>query len=439
MSNKPKRPRDLGNDIVDAVESATRKWTQVKKSEERHPSMVRYRSARMTSERRTSQKEAAWQVMEEAYLAASNGGRLPTTARQVFYKARPKIMAQTDNRPLQSQYFTQTLLPDYMEEFGVSWDVVFDARGHIEEPHTNLQIGLGTLEVRNYLGAMRPPKLVESRMSGASVETIGPAGGFGAVLFIEKEGFMPLFKHVNLADRYDIAIMSTKGVSVTAARQLVDSMCARHDIPLLVLHDFDVAGFTIVGTLQRDTRRYEFRNAFSVIDLGLRLDDIDGLESEPAADTKTGEHKLREQLRKNGATDVEIERLLEERVELNAMASEELIQFIEDKLAENGIEKVVPDRKTLSAAYSEFERGVRLKKLVEGAEKKLRAAANIKVPKDLEKQVREVLDQHDDLRWDDAVQIVLDENQLDDLRRKKKDAKARAGNFAGAEEPDQPE
>ena len=49
-------------------------------------------------------------------------------------------------------------------------------------------------------------------------------------------------------------------------------------IPLLVLHDFDVAGFMIFGTLQRDTRRYQFSNAIELIDLGLRLEDIDGLE-----------------------------------------------------------------------------------------------------------------------------------------------------------------
>jgi hypothetical protein len=33
--------------------------------------------------------------------------------------------------------------------------------------------------------------------------------------------------------------MSTKGVSVTAARRLVDDVCGANDIPLLVLHDFD--------------------------------------------------------------------------------------------------------------------------------------------------------------------------------------------------------
>ena len=130
------------------------------------------------------------------------------------------------------------------------------------------------------------------------------------VLFIEKEGFGPLFKAVNLADRHDLMIISTKGVSVTAARRLVDEVCGENDIPLLVLHDFDIAGFMIFGTLHRDTRRYQFSNTIEPIDLGLRLEDIAGLEREPAAATKTGAADLRAQLAENGATPQEIEILL---------------------------------------------------------------------------------------------------------------------------------
>ena len=37
------RPRNIANDIIDAVETATSKWTRQKKSEERHPGKVRYR------------------------------------------------------------------------------------------------------------------------------------------------------------------------------------------------------------------------------------------------------------------------------------------------------------------------------------------------------------------------------------------------------------
>ena len=300
---KPTRPRNIANDIIDAVETATGKWTRQKKSEERHPGMIRYRVSRMTKEPRTTQKEAAWEIMEEAYMAASANGSLPAMARQIFYQARPKIMAMTDDKELAYGYFSQTLLPDYIEEHGVDWNVVYDARGHFEEPHTNRRIGCGTIEVGNYLHAIKEPGIVPAEFADANVDVIGPDGGISAVLFCEKEGFSPLFRAVNIANRYDLMIISTKGVSVTAARQLIDNVCGDNDLPLFVLHDFDVAGFLILGTLQRDTRRYQFSSAVEVVDLGLRLGDIAGLGREPAAATKTSAAMLREQLAENGASD----------------------------------------------------------------------------------------------------------------------------------------
>ena len=236
-------------------------------------------------------------------MAASGNDTLPAMARQIYYQARPKIMAMTEDKELAYGYFSQTLLPDYIEEHGVDWNVVYDARGHFEEPHTNRRLGCGTIEVGNYLHAMQEPEIVPAKFADANVDIIGPSGNIAGVLFCEKEGFAPLFKAVNLANRYDLMIISTKGVSVTAARQLIDNICGDHDIPLFVLHDFDVAGFLILGTLQRDTRRYQFSNTIEVIDLGLRLADIAGLEREPAAATKISAEILRAQLAENGATD----------------------------------------------------------------------------------------------------------------------------------------
>ena len=177
-------------------------------------------------------------------------------------------------------------MPDYVEEHGVDWDVVYDARGHFEEPHTNRRIGCGTIEVRNYLNAAKDAGDPPRRICRRERRRHRPGGQSRGVLFCEKEGFDPLFKAVNLANRYDLMIISSKGVSVTAARRLVDTVCGEHGLPLFVLHDFDVAGFMILGTLQRDTRRYQFSNAVEVVDLGLRLADIEGLEREPAAATR---------------------------------------------------------------------------------------------------------------------------------------------------------
>jgi hypothetical protein len=103
---------DIADDIIGAMEAATRKWTRQKKSEERQPGNIRYRVTHLTKEPRTSQKDAAAAVLEGAYMAASNGGRLPASARQIYYQARPKIMALTDDRELKSTIFHKRCCPN---------------------------------------------------------------------------------------------------------------------------------------------------------------------------------------------------------------------------------------------------------------------------------------------------------------------------------------
>jgi hypothetical protein len=424
------RERNIASDIVDALESAAAKWTRQRKSEERHPGNVRYRASRMTREPRTTQKVAAWQTLEAAYMAASGNGRLPAMARQIFYQARPKIMALTDDKELDYGYFSQTLLPNYIEEHDVDWDVVYDARGHFEEPHTNRRIGCGTIEVGGYLRNLRAPEIAPAAFAGAGVYVIGPAGGIAGVLFREKEGFNPLFKAVNLANRRDLMIVSTKGVSNTAARRLIDDVCGGHGLPLFVLHDFDEAGFMILGTLRRDTRRYQFSRSIEVVDLGLRLANSEGLEREPAAASRTSASVRRTQLGENGASGDEISILLNERVELNAVASDALIEMIEDKLGDYGLEKVTPDDGLLAETWRAFHRSRELRERFEELESEFdNETAEVPIPEDLKQRVRAILAEHDDLRWDDAVWLALDETELEGVREEKRRARKKSGDF----------
>lgn len=387
------------DDIVGAVQGVTKKWAKQRKAEERHANAESRRQVALTSYRVTI-RDVAFDVMEDAYLKASGGGTLPAHARQIMYAARPAIQAQT-GRTLNDQYFTQTLLPDYIVEFGVAWNVVYDDRGHFTEPHTDLNIGLGTIGVRNYLHGLLAPNVRATDIAEPKVKTHGPDGRFGAILFIEKEGFMPLFKEVKLGDRYDIAIMSTKGMSNTASRELIDMLCG--SVPLFVLHDFDKAGFSILGTLRRDTRRYSFTSAPEVIDLGLRLEDIDGLEVEDAYD-RASEWAIERNLRLNGATEDEIAFLLNQRVELNAFTSDALVAWIEAKLEEHGVKKVVPDEALLENAWRRgFEHAAleaSIDNLVEQAAAK---AENAKVPDRLRETVSERLTKSPESSWDEIV------------------------------------
>ena len=69
--------------------------------------------------------------MEEAYDKASAGGTLPVNPRQIYYAARRSILLATGADTLESGYFLQTLLPQYMDEYGCDdWDLIWDARGH---------------------------------------------------------------------------------------------------------------------------------------------------------------------------------------------------------------------------------------------------------------------------------------------------------------------
>src|SRR5262249_60605205 len=116
----------------------------------------------------------------------------------------------------------------------------------------------------------------------AMYPTSGTENRYRNGLYVEKEGFDPLLAQARMAERFDLAIMSTKGMSVTAARMLLDRLAPEIE-RLFVLHDFDISGFTIAGTLTSDGRRYIYENQVEMIDLGLRLADVEAmrLESEP--------------------------------------------------------------------------------------------------------------------------------------------------------------
>src|SRR5262249_38609794 len=161
----------------------------------------------------------------------------------------------------------------------------------------------------------------------------------------------PLLERAQIARRFDVAIMSTRGMSVTAARQLVDSLSEK-GVTILVLRDFDLAAVSIVHTLRTDSRRYRFRSSPKVIDLGLPLTDVGEweLQSEPVE--YRSKKDPRENLRRCGATEEECAFLVQkggpgawvgERVELNALTSPQWVEMVERKLTAAGVKKVIPE------------------------------------------------------------------------------------------------
>ncbi len=314
-------------------------------------------------------KDAVYKVMPEAYMKASDNGKLPANARQIMYAARPLVLEIANGKIWKNTaYFTQTLLPDFQEDepdTTANWDVVYDARGHLVEPHMKRNLGLGTVEVRSYFTSWCNkilPASIDSVQIPLGEITSGPANRYRYALFIEKEGFDALLQRSQIAERYDLATFSSKGMSTVATRTLVDHL-AQKDVTVLILHDFDLPGLTIAHTLSHDSDRYRFESDPHVIDLGLRLKDVKAmsLQSEPVEyrQNKDPREKFYEQ--DYNATDKELNFLVErqvsrkvwtgKRVELNAMTSRQFIDWLEGKLKQHGVQKIIPDQETLTQAW----------------------------------------------------------------------------------------
>jgi len=213
----------------------------------------------------------------------------------------------------------------------------------------------------------------------------------------------------NAQGRADMARTRAATVDRAAARRLVDSVCHQFDIPVYVLHDFDPSGLAILKSLQRSTDRYHFRNKIEVVDLGLRLADVEEHDL-PAEEFpyRKGRPPLNN-LRRNGATDEEIEFICGDddagqRVELNAFSSSALVEFVEAKLAEHDVTKLIPANNALLEAY----RGAWRRQQFNERTREISSAladevGRLELPPDLAVQIQDLLESEPELSWDQAI------------------------------------
>ena len=424
-------PEDLADALAEAIRSAAKAWKVQKQRADRDDRLTHRQLEELRRIKRRGQltvRAAAFQVMREAYLQTSDNGRLPANARQIMYVARPLVQNLLGGKCWKdSNYFTQTLLPAYSRlhpEETAGWDVVFDARGHLVEPHTQAQVGLGTLAVRRYVDDWRHklPASIELPTLQVRVPTCGPVNRYRFALFIEKEGFDPLLERARIGNRFDVALMSTKGMSVTAARKLLEHF-AEQGVVVLVLHDFDKSGFSILHTLSHDTPRYRFRHRPKVIDLGLRLADVQRMRlQQEEVQYRKVKKDPRVLLAKCGATKAEQNFLVESRsgtqwhghrVELNAMRPAQFIQFIERKLRERGVEKIMPDAAALATAYNLTRQGLLLQRTLAERHAMMIQEQHAPLPDGLEAEIRRRL-AGSDKSWDELLAECMKER--DDLQ-----------------------
>jgi hypothetical protein len=297
------------------------------------------------SERRSAQggsevsfKEAIYASMGQAVTDASSGGEYPFSARDLFYSVRPLYVERTTKRldPEKGYDTFKGILDAYQEEHGKIEGLYYDPRGRLREPHTGNTVDVGTREIEAYTF---------------------PHLAFDKILYVEKEGIWPQLEAHNLAERYDMAILTGKGYATEAARTLFEK-AEEGDYQLFVLHDADPDGYNIARTLREETRRMPGYNV-QVIDIGLTVEDAEDRGLLPEAFTRKkalpstlvlnererecfeGRYRGRDG---NGKTLFSCTRY-----EINALkTAPQKIAYIEEKLEEKGVRgKVIPPEDAL--------------------------------------------------------------------------------------------
>jgi hypothetical protein len=266
-------------------------------------------------ETKRSHKAVVLARLAEGVAHAGGDGSYLFSQRQLFYVLRPFVKEESD-RELTWDNFTG-IITDHEAEHGEIAGMFRDPRGTLYHPHRGDSLALGTLAVAAY---DRPPWL------------------FNKLLYAEKEGHFEMLKAAGWPERHDCALVTSKGFSTRAARDLIDLLAAGDEpITVCCIHDADASGTMIYQTLQEETRARP-RRRIEIVNLGLEPWEAlaMGLPEEEVPESDR-DRPVAAYARRAGWAGW----LQRHRIELNALTSPRFIAWLDAKMAPHE-GKVVP-------------------------------------------------------------------------------------------------
>lgn len=273
-------------------------------------------------DQKRSHKEIVADCLDQAIAKASGDGEYRFSLRQLYYAVRPYVIRES-GRELDYNYFCRDLVGGYEAQHGDIPLMYRDERGTLYHPHRGEDISIGTIAVENYRK---------------------PLWTFNKVLYIEKEGFFNVLKERKIPEKYDMALLTSKGYASRAVRDLLDALGeeGEEEITFFCIHDADAYGTTIYDALQNETGARPGRKV-KIINLGLDPEEAVAMGLEVEKVEKSG--------RRRGVADY-IEPWWEEwlqknRVELNAMSTPQFLTWLEEKLQRYDKGKVIPPETVL--------------------------------------------------------------------------------------------
>lgn len=182
---------------------------------------------------------------------------------------------------------------------------------------------------------------------------------FNKVLYIEKEGIITILKEAGWPERWDCALMSSKGYGSRAAKDLIDNIAETSEpVQVFCAHDCDAAGTMIYQTLYEATKARPERK-IEIINLGLDRNEalIMGLQREKLPNEKPDIRVA------DYVDEADREFFSSYRIELNAMTTPQLIEWLDHKMIKYADEfKVVPPEHVIADSLrTEVKRRLRIK------------------------------------------------------------------------------
>ena len=272
----------------------------------------------------------------EAYLKASGNELYPTHARQVYYPLREIINTRYNFSLPDSAYNTltqETLTEFYEEKPDLEKKIFLDRRGTFLDPLTFAETPLGTKDVHEFIEEKRE----------VPIELL-----YNHVLFIEKEGFNIILKESGLVEELNLGIITPKGFGNRATKKMI-SHFLKQGITVYALHDCDISGYSINYNLENGSKT--FPEGLGVKEIGLTVDDIKRLGKESQAEIAVGKKQYDKTLNrltpdereffdidngepyhKKGRKNNEKAQYRYRRIEINALSTPELLDFIRSKI-----------------------------------------------------------------------------------------------------------
>jgi hypothetical protein len=277
-----------------------------------------------------TQKDVVLEHLDEAIADVSGEEGYRFNERQLLYVLRPIVKNETGGGELMLSNF-KTIITNYEAEYGEIPKMYREPRGSITHPHRDETITLSTLMVEEYKR---------------------PAWTFNKIVYIEKEGANEALKEAGWLERHDCAVMSSKGFSTRAARDLIDKL-VEHDEPVEVfcVHDADAYGSMIYQTLQEATKAREARKIkiinlglepWEAIEMGLEVETIEESDKRKAVADYVFDYYDEDEDDDDDEDNEWGDWLQTHRVELNAMTTPRFIAWLDEKMEEYASGKLIP-------------------------------------------------------------------------------------------------